>query len=87
MDIEEAHKLRLLSYEETRDLLLAFFDAQTQKSILDRIKAENIADVNEVLNVVLKGINSPRAISINDVNNDGEINIADIDAIIKKILE
>lgn len=47
----------------------------------------NIADVNEVLNVVLKGINSPRAISINDVNNDGEINIADIDAIIKKILE
>lgn len=47
MDIEDAHKLKLLSYEETRDLLLAFFDAQTQKSILDRIKAENIADVNE----------------------------------------
>lgn len=47
MDIEDAHKLKLLSYEETRDLLLAFFDAHTQQSILDRIRTENIADLNE----------------------------------------
>jgi dGTPase len=47
MDIEDAHKLKLISYEETRDLLLGFFDEQTQKSILNRISTENIADLNE----------------------------------------
>ena len=47
MDIEDAHKLKLISYEETRSLLLGFFDEKTQESILDRISSENIADLNE----------------------------------------
>lgn len=47
MDIEDAHKLKLLSFEETRDLLLAFFDEDTQERILRRIVTENITDRNE----------------------------------------
>ena len=33
MDIEDSHKLKLLSFEETADLLLGFFDKETRKSI------------------------------------------------------
>ncbi len=47
MDIEDAHKLKLLSFEETKDLLLAFFDLQTQEEILQRIKEEDLTDENE----------------------------------------
>lgn len=47
MDIEDAHKLKLLSFEETRDLLLSFFDEQTQQNILRRIETECISDLNE----------------------------------------
>lgn len=47
MDIEDAHKLKLLSFDETQDLLLAFFDEETQQSILDRIETEGISDQNE----------------------------------------
>lgn len=47
MDIEDAHKLKLISYEETKELLLGFFDEKTQKSILDRIETESITDQNE----------------------------------------
>ena len=47
MDIEDAHKLKLLSYEETRDLLLAFFEEDVQRAILERIENENITDENE----------------------------------------
>ena len=43
----------------------------------------NIADVNAVINIILKG-NSPTADA--DVNGDGEINIADINAVIDIIL-
>ena len=47
MDIEDAHKLKLLSYEETRDLLLAFFDDDVQRAIMQRIETEHITDENE----------------------------------------
>ena len=47
MDIEDAHKLKLLSFEETRNLLLAFFDDDVQCAILQRIESEHITDKNE----------------------------------------
>ncbi|MFA6728934.1 MAG: dNTP triphosphohydrolase, partial [Prevotella sp.] len=47
MDIEDSHKLKILSYEETRDLLLNFFDYKTQEHILQRIKEEGVTDENE----------------------------------------
>ncbi|MCI1741833.1 MAG: dNTP triphosphohydrolase [Prevotella sp.] len=47
MDIEDSHKLKILSYEETRDLLLNFFDCKTQEHILQRIKEEGVTDENE----------------------------------------
>ena len=47
MDIEDAHKLRILSFDETMDLLLGFFDAATRERILGRIDAEGITDNNE----------------------------------------
>jgi putative dGTPase len=47
MDIEDAHKLKLLSFEETKDLLLGFFDLQTKRDILQRIKEDDLTDENE----------------------------------------
>jgi len=47
MDIEDAHKLKLLSDEETLSLLFAFFEEDVQQSIRERIKRENISDINE----------------------------------------
>lgn len=47
MDIEDAHKLKILGFEETMDLLLGFFDAATQEHIRSRITEEGVADKNE----------------------------------------
>jgi len=47
MDIEDAHKLKILSFEETRRLLLDFFDEDTQAHINRRIVDEGITDDNE----------------------------------------
>ena len=47
MDIEDAHKLRLLSYEEASRLLLSFFEENVQQAIIDRIEKEHITDENE----------------------------------------
>jgi dGTPase len=47
MDIEDSHKLKLLSYQETADLLLGFFDEQTRQNILQRLEEENVTDNNE----------------------------------------
>lgn len=46
----------------------------------------NIVDVNQVVDAILKGIKSSRAIDVCDINGDQEINIADINSIIKIIL-
>lgn len=47
MDIEDAHKLRLLTHEEAGRALLDFFDEAAQGHILDRIHEEGITDENE----------------------------------------
>ena len=46
-DIEDAHKLKILSFEETSCLLLGFFDDATKERILKRIDDEHIDDNNE----------------------------------------
>ena len=47
MDIEDAHKLKILSYSETEELFLGFFDKETQQKLLQRISDENLQDPNE----------------------------------------
>ena len=47
MDIEDAHKLRILSFDETMSLLLGFFDNCQREKILNRIEDEGITDNNE----------------------------------------
>ncbi len=47
MDIEDSHKLKILSYEETCRLLLGFFDETAQKHIMDRLEKECVTDENE----------------------------------------
>jgi len=47
MDIEDALKLKILSYAETEKLLLDFFDEATKTYILKRIKDEGVTDDNE----------------------------------------
>ena len=47
MDIEDSHKLKILSFDETKDLLLSFFDEDTQERIMKRITDEEITDLNE----------------------------------------
>ncbi len=47
MDIEDSHKLKILSFEETERLLLGFFDEETQQRIRQRIADEEITDNNE----------------------------------------
>lgn len=47
MDIEDSHKLKILSYEETMRLLLGFFDETVQNSIMSRLEAEMVTDENE----------------------------------------
>ena len=49
MDIEDSHKLKILSFEETENLLLAFFDEDTQRKIRQRIIDEGITDENEMV--------------------------------------
>ncbi len=47
MDLEDAHKLKILSYDETAQLLLSFFDEPTQQHLQDRIADEQLTDDNE----------------------------------------
>ncbi|MDE5947901.1 MAG: dNTP triphosphohydrolase [Prevotella sp.] len=47
MDIEDAHKLKILSYEKTSELLLGFFDDEVKEKILRRIDDEQLTDDNE----------------------------------------
>lgn len=47
MDIEDAHKLRILSFDETMKLLLGFFDEAHRQKIMQRISDEGITDNNE----------------------------------------
>ena len=47
MDLEDAHKLKLLSYDEIAGLLLGFFDETARNHILQRIGDEGLTDDNE----------------------------------------
>ena len=47
MDIEDAHKLKILSFEETTHLLLGFFDEDMRREIIERIREEGVTDNNE----------------------------------------
>ncbi len=47
MDIEDSHKLKILSYEETERLLLSFFDGPTREQIKRRVIDEGVSDNNE----------------------------------------
>ena len=47
MDIEDAHKLKILSFDETQHLLLGFFEETEQNNIQQRIFDEGITDNNE----------------------------------------
>ena len=47
MDIEDSHKLKILTFDETKRLLLGFFDEETKKAIEKRIIDEGITDDNE----------------------------------------
>jgi len=44
MDLEDAHKLKIHTFEQTRSLLMRFFDAQTERKQIERM--------NETLNLV-----------------------------------
>ncbi|MDO4158910.1 MAG: dNTP triphosphohydrolase [Prevotellaceae bacterium] len=47
MDIEDAHKLKIVTFEETKELFLNFFEPNIQEHILKRIADEGITDHNE----------------------------------------
>lgn len=47
MDIEDSHKLKILSFVETEHLLLSFFDEDIQQKIRQRIIDEELTDENE----------------------------------------
>ncbi len=47
MDIEDAFKMRLLTFDETQNLLLSFFDEKTRNQIQLRILDEGITDTHE----------------------------------------
>lgn len=47
MDIEDAHKLKIVTYEETKRLFLDFFDEMGRNHIMQRIYDEEITDDNE----------------------------------------
>jgi len=53
MDIEDAHKLKILTTEETKRLLLGFFEKEKQKEITCRL--DELEDVNEQI-VYLRSI-------------------------------
>ena len=47
MDIEDSHKLKILTYEETESLLLGFFDERQKTRIRQRIEDEGVTDIHE----------------------------------------
>jgi len=49
MDVEDAHKLKILTYEETEQLFLSFFDKDSDRRILDNIQSnlKVVTDHNE----------------------------------------
>lgn len=58
MDIEDAHKLNILSTEETKDLLLGFYHPKKDKVSLDKINETciEVTDVNEQIAYIRAGV-------------------------------
>jgi len=58
MDIEDAHRLKILDYKTTRDLFLNFYDPQEDRPVLDKI--ENtfrvVTDLNERIAYLRAGV-------------------------------
>ena len=49
MDLEDAHKVKILSYDQVSKLFLDFFDEETQGRIRQRIIDEQLTDENEMV--------------------------------------
>ena len=47
MDLEDAYKLKILTLDETMELMLSFFDETGKKRIDERISDEHLSDPNE----------------------------------------
>ncbi|WP_462317330.1 dGTP triphosphohydrolase [Marinilabilia sp.] len=58
MDIEDAHKLGILSTEETKDLLLSFYDPVDDHAVLKKIESvsREVTDTNEQIAYIRAGI-------------------------------
>lgn len=58
MDIEDAHKLGILSTEETRAILLSFYDPASEQSQLKRINqvCNEVTDMNEQIAYLRAGV-------------------------------
>ena len=58
MDLEDAHKLKILSYEQTRDLFLNFYDPVGDKDLLDKIDEtfKVVTDPNERIAYLRAGV-------------------------------
>ena len=49
MDLEDAHKVKILSYDQVSKLFLDFFDEETQGRIKQRIIDEQLTDENDIV--------------------------------------
>jgi len=56
MDIEDAHKLKIVTFEEVCELFLSFFEPDMQRHILKRIDDEGISDLNEQVIYMRAGV-------------------------------
>lgn len=58
MDIEDAHKLKILSTSETKDLLLNFYHPDKDKKQLERINdtCQEVTDINEQIAYIRAGV-------------------------------
>ncbi len=52
MDLEDAYKLKILSFTEASGLMLGFFSEEEQRHIMQRIEHECITDGNEQINYI-----------------------------------
>ncbi|WP_423130029.1 deoxyguanosinetriphosphate triphosphohydrolase [Gaoshiqia sp. Z1-71] len=58
MDLEDAHKLKILDFETTKDLFLNFYDLQDEKGIRDQIEKtfRAVSDRNEQIAYLRAGV-------------------------------
>jgi dGTPase len=52
MDMEDAYKLKILSFNEASELMLGFFSDEEKQHIMQRINNERITDNNEQINYI-----------------------------------